>query len=258
MELPLIHAPVSTLHLAALLIFSATAVPAQESIELPPFTAEVAVAGQTLHLPVAVAVEPAANTLHIRIQTGLGDLQRNLTPILAAAANRDERCGERLAVRSAALDPDAPAANLSAVVHVERWVCGKAFGTEVKKRLVNGDATLHVRLTPEVVESRSVRLAAEVVSIDAEGELGEMLRSPALGGSLREKIRGSVESALQKALDFHRDLPPPLQDLVAIRDARFVGHEGALALEVRADAAVAPADAAGILDALRKYRRGVE
>lgn len=236
------------------LFFMTAALAAQETIHLPAFSAEVAVSGQALHLPVAITVEPAPGTLHILVQTGLGDLQRNIVAILASAVNQDNRCGERLAVRDATLELDEPAANLSADVHVERWGCAKAFGKEVTKRLVNGDAALRIRLTPRVVDGRSVGLTAEVISIDAEGQLGEILRSPGVGGPLREKIRSSVESALGKAADLHGDLPPAVRDIVRLREARFGRREDMLALEVLADADIASEDGAPMVEALKKYR----
>jgi hypothetical protein len=87
--------------------------------------------------------------------------------------------------------------------------------------LIGGNATIQVRLTPAVEERRSIKLESSVVSIDADGTVGEALRSGGPGDSLREKIRSSLQSSLQKAVNLEGALPPALEPVAAIRSVQF-------------------------------------
>jgi hypothetical protein len=118
----------------------------------------------------------------------LSNFQENLTPVMAAQLNRSDRWGE-------------------AYVHYERFTCVKAFGKEIVKRLVGGNGVVEVNLSPLVRENRIV-LAAEVRKIDADGSLGEVLRSGSLGDSLRQKIAASIESSVQKSANSPMGAPP--------------------------------------------------
>jgi hypothetical protein len=100
----------------------------------------------------------------------------------------------------------APSGLLTANVHFERFGCVKAFGKEVLKRLVGGNAVVEVNLTPSIAENRVV-LAGEVRKIEADGSLGEALRSGSFGDSIREKIKTSIESAIQKSADLKALVP---------------------------------------------------
>ena len=226
----------------------------QWPIEAPPFIVDTVISGRHLQLPVRISAEPAANLVHIRLTTGLSEMQRDLVPILSAAINQDNRCGERLSVLSADLAADSPSTVLTSMVHVERWACVKAFGKEAVKRLVNGDATVRVRLTPQVADGRTVRFVAEVLSVDASGELGEILHSGSFGDALRDKIRTTLESTLEKALNVHRSLPPSLGALLTLRDAKLGEDDHALVFRLTADAAIPAADLAAMLEALKNYR----
>jgi hypothetical protein len=57
--------------------------------------------------------------------------------------------------------------------------------------------------------------------IQADGSLGEVLRSGSLGDMLREKIRKAILNALQKGTDLSASLPPAVQGYVKLKDARF-------------------------------------
>jgi hypothetical protein len=140
---------------------------------------------------------------------------------MAMQLNRSDRCGERLSVERAALTPTPPAVLLTAYVHVERYTCVKAFGKEIVKRLVGGDGTVEVNLTPSVRENR-IALTAETRKIDADGSLGQLLRSGSFGESLRQKIAASIESSVQKwAASFQSGLPAEVGNLVTIQSVQF-------------------------------------
>lgn len=61
----------------------------------------------------------------------------------------------------------------------------------------------------------------EVGPVQADGSLGELLRSGTLGEMLQEKIRNAILSALQKGTDLSTTLPPAVQGYAKIKDARF-------------------------------------
>jgi hypothetical protein len=75
------------------------------------------------------------------------------------------------------------------------------------------------------------------VSIEADGPLGDALRSGSLGDSLREKIRASVQSALEKAVNLEAALPPALAAVASIQSVQFRDMGGGrLASEVVGEA----------------------
>jgi len=158
----------------------------------------------------------------LRVTADLADLQANMTAILRAQLDRSERCGDRIAIQSATLAPADPGALLTTRLHYERWACVKALGKQITSRLAGGDALVKVKITPTVEADRGVKLEAEVGEIEADGSLGELLRSGSLGDALRQKIRTSLESALEKgAANLNAALPPAAQSYAAIRGAAF-------------------------------------
>jgi hypothetical protein len=114
-----------------------------------------------------------------------------------------------------------PASLVVATLHLERWTCVKVFGKERPNKLVGGNGTIQVKLTPAVDEGTTLRLVPEIGRIDADGPLGEFLRSGSLGDAIREKITRALLSAMEKGTNFKATLPPVAQDYVTIQDARF-------------------------------------
>jgi hypothetical protein len=152
--------------------------------------------------------------------------------VLAAQLNRSDRCGERLTVEKAVLAPEAPAGLLTANVNFERYACVKALGKQIVKRLVGGHGVIEMNLTPSVGEN-GIMLAAKVRKIDADGSLGEVLRSGDLGDSIREEIEDSLESAIQKSADLKLTLPGRIGDAATIRTVQFAdGGSGRLWLTI--------------------------
>ena len=149
----------------------------------------------------------------------------------------------------ATLVPAAPTGLLTALVHFEKWGCVKAFGKEIVKKLVTGEGTVGVKLTPEVADGNTLRLAADVTSIDATGPFGDLLRSGSLGDAVREKIRARLLSALQKSTDLKAALPAAVQEVAAIRAAEFRdGGEGRLILAVESEIRMSEAQATAVLE----------
>ena len=182
----------------------------------------------------------------------LADFQTHLTPLLQAQLNQSNHCGERISVEEAALVPAAPAARLTVRMHLEKWACFKAFGKENAKRLLGGDGTVQVLLTPAIEEGNAVHLNAEIGEIQADGSLGEALRSGSLGAALRDKIRDSLVKAVRKAADPGAMLPAQIQPFVHIQSVAF-GDAGnnRLLLNVGGGLLVPPQQVSDLIGKLR-------
>jgi hypothetical protein len=203
------------------------------TLKIPPVKTSLDLEGQAVEITVWGSVSAApGGTLRLAVTADLGNFQENLTPLLSAQLNRSERCKDRLSVQRAVLVPAAPAGVLTVYVHYERFGCAKAFGKEIVKRLAGGDAVVEVNVTPAVAQNR-ISLAAQVRRIDADGSLGELLRSGSFGDSMREKIAASIEAAIQKAGNLKRAMPAAVEDVAAIESVQFAdGGAGRLWLQL--------------------------
>jgi hypothetical protein len=251
--------PIRSIPPAAILCAAAWC--AEPVFRIPPATTTVNIEGQAMRVTVsgsvfASAADDGRQAIRVDLDTDLADFQRHLTPILAAQLNQSNRCGERLAVLDARLVPSAPSGLLTLTAHVEKWACAKAFGKEIVKKLVSGDGAIGVRLTPQVENGAGVKLAAEVTSIAADGSLGELLRSGAFADAIREKIRATVVSAIQKSTDFKTVVPAPLQGIVSIQGAQFAdGGAARLALAISSEAQIPVRQARELLERLHAQAR---
>lgn len=162
------------------------------------------------------------NVLNLQLTADLSDLQRNITALLAEQLDKNDTCGDRIAIQNATLTPAEPASVALVQLHYERWGCAKIFGKQQAKRLLGGNAVIQMKLTPAIEEDNTqLKLVPEVGPIQADGSLGELLRSGTLGEMLRDKIRNAILSAMQKGTDFAATLPPAVQGNAKIKDARF-------------------------------------
>jgi hypothetical protein len=222
--------------------FASFAQPAA-TLRIPPVRASLDVGGQPLAITAwgdVTAISGPPGMYRITLTADLSDLQKNLTPLLSAQLNRSGRCGERISLQNASLVPAAPAGILTANLHYERWGCAKVFGKEVVKRLVGGNGVVEVRLTPSVA-AQSISLTSEVQRVDADGSLGELLRSGSVGASLREKIAATIQKAVQKGTNFQSLLPASLDHAIALQDVEFSGSgSGQLWIALHGDAQIPP------------------
>ena len=169
-----------------------------------------------------VARARGQNILKLALTADLSDLQQNLTGLLSSALDKDDRCGDHINIKNATLTPAEPASLAVVQLHYERWVCAKVFGKQEAKKLIGGDAEIQMKLTPSVeANNTELRLVPEIGPIEADGSLGELLRSGTLGDMLQDKIRTSILSAIQKGTDLGATLPPALQGCVTIQNAQF-------------------------------------
>jgi hypothetical protein len=230
------------------LIFATVAIPlrAQNAVfKIPPVKIPLEVKDQSITITASAVLTLSSRDRNTRILdlelTGdLSGLQRNLTSLLSSQLNKDDRCGERIAVQNATLKPADPASIALVQVHVERWTCVKVLGKQAAKRLVGGDAQVPIKLTPVIEkDSTELQLQPEVGEIQADGSLGELLRSGALGDEIKEKIRSSILSALQKGTNLGATLPPAVQGYVTIQNAEFKdGGSGTLLVVLAGEARI--------------------
>jgi hypothetical protein len=186
--------------------------PVKASIDLDDRPIEITVWGSVSAAPSGISA--------LALTIDLGGLQTSLTSILAAQLNRSDQCGERLTVDKAMLAPDAPAALLTANVTFERYACVKALGKQIVKKLIGGHAVIEVILNPSAEDS-GIMLSARVRKIDADGSLGEVLRSGSFGDSIREEVEDSIEEAIQKSADLKSTLPAQIGDAATIQTIQF-------------------------------------
>jgi hypothetical protein len=207
---------------------SGTAATAQNvAFKIPPVKIPLQIKEQSIAITasglVSVhATDRDASSFRLELTADLSELQQNMTALLSSQLDKNEDCGERIAIQQAELAPMDPTSVATVQLHYERWACAKVFGKEKSKKLIGGNAVIEIKLTPAVErDNTELRLVPEVGKIEADGSLGELLRSGSLGDMLKEKIRASILSAMQKGTNLSATIPPALQGHVEIRNAEF-------------------------------------
>lgn len=197
------------------------------TFKIPPVKIPLNIKDQHIIIPASALITlrtkaQGMNILNLQLSADLSDLQQNMTDVLSSELDKDDHCGDRIAVQHATLTPLPPASLAVVQLHYERWGCAKVFGKEQAKKLVAGNAVMQLKLTPAIEEDNTeLRLVPEVGPIEADGSLGELLRSGTLGDMLREKIRKAILSALQKGTDLSATLPPAVQGYASLQTAEF-------------------------------------
>ena len=208
------------MRLLAGLFFAAVCL-AQSTLTIPKVKTTINVEQQPIEITLwgTISATPSGISA-LALTIDLGDLQAHLTQVLSAQLNKSDRCGDHLTVEQAAIAPSTPSGTLTANVNFERFACVKAFGKQIVKRLVGGHAVIEVNLTPSVQEN-NISIAADVRKIDADGSLGDLLRSSSVGDSIRDKISDSIESAIQKSADLKSTLPAAMEKAVTLQSIQF-------------------------------------
>ena len=227
--MPKILQPLSA-PLAALLLVVAPAFPANDqtlTFKIPPVKIPLNIKDQKVIIAASALItlktkSQGLNILNLQLSADMSDLQQNLTEVLAAELDKNDQCGDRIAIQHATLVPAEPAALATVQLHYERYACAKVFGKQQTKRLVGGNAVMLLKLTPAVqLDNTQLRLIPEVGPIQADGSLGELLRSGSVGEMLQEKIHKAILNALQKGTDLSATLPPAAQTNVTLHRAEF-------------------------------------
>jgi hypothetical protein len=200
-----------------LLLTWPTILTAQDAtFKIPPQKIPFTVKDQQAYIVVSATVSmvsktSAADTFRLQLTADLTGLQENLTPLLSAQLDKDDRCGERIAIQQATLTPASPAATATVQLHYERFACVKAFGKQQAKRIVAGNAVVPIRLTPAIEQGNTqLRLNPEVGEIQADGSFGELLRSArsAKRSAKKSATRSSTPCKKERTLA-PRFRPPP-------------------------------------------------
>ncbi|HEY6338724.1 MAG TPA: hypothetical protein VIW68_09545 [Candidatus Sulfotelmatobacter sp.] len=195
-------------------------------LDFPAVKSTIDLAGITISIPASVAASRIAADIaagggheqfSLRIIADFSDLQQNITGVVRSMLTSSPRCGERVEVQRAWLNPRAPAGLVAVRLHFERWICPGGSPME----LASVDGTVEVKLTPALDPGAGVGLTAEFGRIDAEGLLRESLLSGSLGDTLRQQLAASLLPAVQKASGLKTTLPPALQSFATIRKVEF-------------------------------------
>jgi len=215
----------------------------------------LSVAGQPVTIPISGNVSGASGQpLKLTLQAELTDLQSHMTPLLQTELNQSNRCGERISVERATLVPAAPAARMTVQLHFEKWACFKAFGKENTTRLVGGNGTVQVLLTPRLDDGQAVRLDAEIGNIDADGSLGELLHSE-YGNTLRDKIREALLKAIQKSSGLEGVVPAQARPFVTLQSVEFAERRtGILMLNLEGRVMVPGEQISSVLEQFRNKK----
>jgi len=197
------------------------------TFKIPPVKIPLKIKEQTVTITASGVVsvhskDKGSSEFKLELNVDLSELQQNMTALLSSQLDKDDACGERIAIEHADLTPVPPASLAVVQLHYERWACAKVLGKEKSKRLVGGNAVIEVKLTPAIDENNTeLRLVPEVGKIEADGSLGELLRSGSLGDAIRDKIRTSILSAMEKGTNLSATLPPAIQGHATIQNAEF-------------------------------------
>jgi hypothetical protein len=195
------------------------------------------------------SAQAGQNSYAVKLTEDMSDLQQNITEVLRAQLDKAERCGERVAIQNATLTPMPPATLVSIQLHFERWSC---FGGQ-NNEMAESDGALEVKLTPEVAADGTLRLTPFVGHIDAQGLLGESLRSGSLGDELRDKIAAGILSAVRQGGNFKVILPPAAQNSAMLRHTQFQSTgAGALTVVLEGDIKVSDDQATELATELKR------
>jgi hypothetical protein len=223
-----------------------SAVRAQKlTFKIPPTAIRLTVKDQPVTITAFGVVSMLAQerdlaVFNVELDADLSDLQRNITPLLSEELDKDDHCGDRIAIQRATLVPLAPASLTSVELHYERWGCAKVFGKEQAKRLIGGNAVVQMKLTPSIDrETGGLRLDPEVGEIQADGSLGELIRTGSVGEILRQKVQAAMLNALKKGTNLFATLPPAIQEHASIQNIQFKdGGAGRLLVVLNGEARI--------------------
>jgi hypothetical protein len=182
-----------------------------------------------------------AYLLKLELDADLSDLQQNMTGILRSQLDKNDPCGDHVAIEHATLMPAGAAGQAVVQLHYERYTYVKAFGQRMTKKLVGGNGTVQMKFTPTVEGGKTLKLVPEVESIQADGSLGELLKSGPIGELVRERLTKALLSAMQKGTDRSLTLPPAVQDIAMIDKAQFKDEgSGRLAILLQGEVTITP------------------
>lgn len=227
------------------------------TFKFPAVKSTVLVSNQPLQVTVSSLLsetggDAAQRTFRLEMMEDLTDFQQNITTVLGAALDSENRCGERLTVKRAMLMPSPPAANLNLQLHYERWACLRITGQSTSTEIAEGDGDVQIRLTPTLREG-ALQLETDFGRVDAGGMMGDSLHTGDLGHDLREKVARVFLAAMHSASDLKTSLPPALQGSAALQTGKFEDDgAGDLSITLEGRAQVSPEQAKALADQLNQ------
>lgn len=235
--------------LALALVVQALSAPAKNgdfTFRIPPQKIPVNIENQPLTIAASGIISVGSRghdeyILKLELNADLADLQQNFTGLLRSQLDKDDPCGDQIAIQHATLAPAGPSGRAIVQMHYERYTCVKAFGKRVARKLVGGNGIIQMKFTPTIEDHKTLQLVPEIESIQADGSLGELLRSGSIGAMVREKMTKALLSSMQKGTDRSLTLPPAVQDIAMIDKAQFADEgSGRLALGLQGEVAISP------------------
>ncbi|MGD0987195.1 MAG: hypothetical protein ABR874_05250 [Candidatus Sulfotelmatobacter sp.] len=200
--------------------------------------------------------EGGQNTFPVELIEDVSDLQLNIADLLRRQINKADRCGERIDVQTAQLAPQGQSASVTVQLHFERWTCAPVFGRDSMNEIVEGNGAIEVLLTPEVAEDGTLKLAGKINRIDAQGLIGDLLRSGSLGDTMRDKVAESMISVMRQGADFKAAIPAAARNYATLRHAQFAGTgSGKLILLLNGDIRVPDEQVVALTNELEQASR---
>jgi len=208
-------------------MLSAAPVAASEPFSIPfaPFTVSVPVEDRLIKIAIsgtATAVD-LGDALDVRadITVSLADLRAQIAAIVQKKMNRDDDCNEKLRVNTVDLLATPPTATLTASAHYEKWAC--ALGIKTRLFEQNGDVRLAVAPT---VAADAIQVTFTLLSVDADGALGGLLRDEIFGVWILDQLRGLIPKSITVAR-LRDALPAVLHEIpAALTDVAIVDTGG--------------------------------
>jgi hypothetical protein len=224
------------------------------TFDLAPVRKSISFQNQSVVISISGAIsnraKPAGQSGYdVRLMEDIFDLQQNMTQVLRAQLNKEEGCGERISVRNATLTPAPPASLVFVQLHFERWTC---FGGQ-SSEIAEGEGSLEVKLTPTVAQNGTLNLIPTMGRIDAQGLLGESLKSGSLGSDLGDKIAETVLFAGRQGGDFKALLPAAAQSSATLSRAQFqTTGAGSLTIVLDGNIQLSPDQATALAGELKR------
>jgi hypothetical protein len=224
------------------------------AFQLGPSRSAVRVGDQTIGINTTGSIAKGVasggqTTFKVELTADLADLQQDLSDLLRDQLDRSERCGMHVAIQSATLSSSEPASVAAVQLHFERWSC---FGGVVSE-MAEGNGTIEVTLNLAAEKDGELRVEPKIARIEAEGLVGDLLRSSALGDSLRDKLAAVVLATAREGTNFKRILPQAALSNVAVDEVEFQGTgTGKLMIVLHGEIRVSNEKAASLIGELKQ------
>jgi hypothetical protein len=222
------------------------------TFNLTPVKNSVNFAGATMALTTSGTVMKGAaaggeNAFAVQLTEDISDLQIAIPNVLRSQLDKNDNCGERIAILTAELTPQEQSALVVEQVHFERWTCTTTFGRQNANEIVEGNGTITLKLTPAVAADGMLHVTAQITHVDAGGLVGELLRSGSLGEQMRDKTADTILAIVRQGGEFKTSLPAGARGYATLRSAQFSeAGSGRLLLKMNGDIHVPDDKLAGL------------